>query len=471
MSVPTPAARNAAAPNGREAARSLPELGTWEPELGVHVVVRAERADADPAPLLADLAAQTYPAALTDVTVAVDAGVHISDGDRPERTRVETANGGLLWRTVPTDPSVVLWLEAGDRVPPTFVETHLRGHHDVHGLLLCSTPEGADAQDGEDAQDGGGDRRVLHEWDGPLWPGALRSGASAPRSVLEDCAASAGGELPAEEEILHHLLLQRGALPATDPEVRHSPGARHGIGRPGPLTRARVAQWVPTSPERDEHPGPHWRVPLAHIVVDTSGVDSTTVADTVDRLLAEDTSGTRITLKAEAGSPTASGLRAHFRADPRIRVGDGEPVPDPLVPFVLRVPGELRPETDVVRVMVEEAQRSGADVVRATVPESDLGGPRLERTAAHARAAHRRSETDPVVPLGPRRPRVRWIDGQTRLLTPPGRTVERRTQKWERLHEHEAEAARRRAWERQLRRRFDLLTRTRVGRFWCRVLG
>lgn len=471
MSVPTPAAGNTAVPNGREAARSLPELGTWEPELGVHVVVRTERAGADPAPLLADLAAQTYPAALTEVTVAGDAGVHFSDGDRPERTRVETESGGLLWRGVPTDSSVVLWLEAGDRVPQAFVEAHLRGHHDMHGLLLCSTPEATDVQDEQAPHGGGGGRRVLHERTGPLWPGALRSGASAPRSVLEDCAVSAGGELPSEEEILYHLLLQHGVLPATDPEVRHSPGTRHGIGRPGPLTRARVAQWVPTSPERDERPGPHWRVPLAHVVVDTAGTDSTTVAETVDRLLAKDTSGARITLRVEAGSSTASGLRAHFRADPRVRVGEDEPVPDPLVPFVLCVSGGLRPETDVIRVMVDEAQRSGADVVRATVPESDLAGPRLERTAARARAAHRRSDTDPVVPLGPRRPVVRWIDGQTRLLTPPGRTVERRAQKWERLHEHEAESARRRAWERRLRRRLDLLTRTRVGRFWCRILG
>ena len=472
MSAPKPTARNTAVPNVREATRSLPELGTWEPELGVHVVVRAVRAGADPAPLLADLAAQTYPAALTEVTVAGDAGVHISDGKRPDLTRVETESGGPPWRGVPTDSSVVLWLEAGDRVPQAFVEAHLRGHHDMHGLLLCSTPEADGAQDEEeDPGGGGGGQRVLYEQAGPLWPGALRSGASAPRSVLEDCAVSAGGELPSEEEILYHLLLQHGALPATDPEVRHSPGERYGIGRAGPLTRARVAQWVPTSPERDERPGPHWRVPLAHVVVETAGTDSATVAETVDRLLAEDTSGTRITLKAATGSPTASGLRAHFRADPRIRVGEDEPVPDPLVPFVLRVPGDLRPGADVVRVMVDEAQRSGADVVRATLPESDLGGPRLERTAALARAAHRCSETAPVVSLGPRRPVVRWIDGQTRLLTPPSRTAERRAQKWELLHEHEAESARRRAWERRLRRRLDLLTRTRVGRFWCRVLG
>lgn len=468
MSVPTPAMRGAAVPNGQEVARSLPELGTWEPELGVHVVVRAERAGGDPAPLLADLAAQTYPAVLTEVTVVGDPDVHIPDGECPERTRVEPAHGGLLWRCVPTGPSVVLWLEAGDRVPPTFVEAHLRGHHDVRGLLLCSTPERTDEADTEGGE---GERRVLHERTGPLWPGALRSGVSVPRSVLEACAAAAGGEVPAEEEILHHLLLQHGALPATDPEVRHRPGTRNGTGTPGPLTRARVAHWVPTSPERDERPGPHWRIPLAHVVVDTVGADSTTVADTVDRLLAEDTTGTRITLRAEAGSPTAAGLHAHFRADPRIRVGIGDPVPDPLVPFVLRVPGDLLPATDVVRVMVDEAQRSGADVVRATVPESDLGGPRLERTSAHARAAHRRSETDPVVPSGPRRPGVRWIDGQTRLLTPPKRAVVRRAQKWKRLHELEARAAGRRAWERRLRRRLDLLTRTRVGRFWCRVLG
>src|SRR5690625_4803275 len=279
MSAPKPTARNTAVPNVREATRSLPELGTWEPELGVHVVVRAVRAGADPAPLLADLAAQTYPAALTEVTVAGDAGVHISDGKRPDLTRVETESGGPPWRGVPTDSSVVLWLEAGDRVPQAFVEAHLRGHHDMHGLLLCSTPEADGAQGEEGPRGGGGGRRVLYERAGPLWPGALRSGASAPRSVLEDCAVSAGGELTSEEEILYHLLLQHGALPATDPEVRHSPGARYGIGRAGPLTRARVAQWVPTSPERDERPGPHWRVPLAHVVVETAGTDSATVAE------------------------------------------------------------------------------------------------------------------------------------------------------------------------------------------------
>ncbi|GHD22260.1 hypothetical protein GCM10007147_16330 [Nocardiopsis kunsanensis] len=470
MSVSTPEARNTVVPSGRETVRSLPELGTWEPELGVHVVVRAEHAGADPAPLLADLAAQTYPAALTEVTVAGGTGVHIPDGARPERTRVETGDGGALLPDASADPSVVLWLEAGDRVPQTFVEAHLRGHHHVRGLLLCSTPE-ATEQDEEGEQGTEGDRRVLYERTGPLWPGALRSGASAPRSVLEGCAASAGGELPAQEEILHHLLLQHGALPATDPEVRHEPRTRHGEAGAGPLSRARVAQWVPTSPERAERPGTHWRVPLAHVVVDTAGTDSATVVDTVDRLLERDTSGTRITLRTEAGSPMESELRAHFRADPRIRVGEGEPVPDPLVPFVLSMPGDLRPETDVARVMVEEAQRSGADVVRATVPGSDLGGPRLERTAARARAAHRCSGADPVASDLLHRPAVRWIDGQARLLTPSNRRAERRARKWERLHEHETEAARMRVWERRLRRRLDLLTRTRVGRFWCRVLG
>ncbi|MBE3002017.1 hypothetical protein IDM40_25450 [Nocardiopsis sp. HNM0947] len=430
----------------------------------MHVVVRAEHGS-DPAPLLASLAAQTYPSPLTEVTVAGDVDTAVLEGERPDRTRVVPADSEALWRGGPAAPPVVLWVDAGDRVPPGFVEAHLRAHHAVEGLVLCSTPEAV--AEGEDPEDG---RGLLHARTAPLWEGALRSGVSAPRSLLEACAVAAGGALPAEEEILLHLLLQHGALPVTDPEVRHRPGARHGAGGQDALARARVAHWVPAVPELPGRSGPYSRVPLADVVVETAAADSATVADTVDRLLGLDTTGARITVVAVPGSQDEDELRAHFRADPRVRIGPDEPAPDPLVPFVLRVPGALEAQTDVVRVLVEEAERSGADVVRATVPGSDLAGPRLERTAAHARAAFGRAEGAPVVHPGPLPPRVRWIDGETRLLSPHS-VVGRRAKKWARLNEQEEEAARMREWEQRLRRRLDLLTRTRAGRFLCRVLG
>ncbi|WP_083931857.1 hypothetical protein [Nocardiopsis salina] len=463
MSVRTTAVRYPG-PQGGARPQPLPRLGAWQPELGVHVVVRAEHG-CDPAPLLACLAAQTYPSPLTEVTVVGDVGTAALEGERPDRTQVVPSGTDSLWRGGPAAPPVVLWMDAGDLVPPGFVEAHLRGHHAVEGLVLCSTP--GDAAEGKPPE---ADRGLLYARPAPLWDGALRSGVSAPRSLLEACAVAAGGELPAEEAILLHLLLQHGALTATDPEARHCPGTGGGTGANDPLTRARVAHWVPDVDEAHGHRGAHPRVPMAEVVVETAGADSATVVDTVDRLLGGDTTGSRFTLTAVPGSPEEADLLAHFRADPRVRTGSAEPAPDPLVPFVLRVPAALPAETDVVRVLVEEAERSGADVVRAAVPGSDLAGPRLERTAAHARSASGRRDHAPVVHPGPLPPRVRWIDGEVRLLQARG-AAKRRAAKWARLHELEQEVDRMRGWEQRLRYRFDLLTRTRAGRLLCRILG
>lgn len=444
--------------------RPLPELGAWQPELGVQVVVRAEHGS-DPAPLLACLASQTYPSRLTEATVVGDIDTGMLQGERPDHTRVVSPGSDPLWRGGPAAPPVVLWLDAGDTVPPGFVEAHMRGHHTVEGLVLCSTPA-----DAAEAGDPAAARGLLHALAGPPRRGGLRSGMSAPRSLVEACAAAAGGALPAEEEILFHLLLQHGALPATDPEVRHRPGPGGGAGAHDRLTLARVANWVPAMAGEHGWPCAYPRVPMAEVVVETAGANTATVVDTVDRMIGADTTGARFTLTAVPGSPAASDLHTHFRADPRVRVGPADPAPDPLVPFVLRVPAALPAETDVVRVLVEEAERSGADVVRATVPGSDLAGPRLERTAAHARAAYGRAEDAPVVHPGPRPPRVRWIDGETRLFKAQG-VAKRRATRWERLNELEHEAALLRGWERRVRRRLDLLTRTRAGRLLCRVLG
>ncbi|XKK37474.1 glycosyltransferase [Nocardiopsis sp. ARC36] len=122
-----------------------PGLGAWEPELGVGVVVRAFGGQEKLDLTLASLAAQTYPARLTEVVVVDDGSdppLRLPEV-RPANTRIVPARPGGWGRghavntgAAATDADVVLFLDADMIAFRDHVEAQMRWHHLADHLVV-----------------------------------------------------------------------------------------------------------------------------------------------------------------------------------------------------------------------------------------------------------------------------------------------------------------------------------------------
>ncbi|MGW8528780.1 glycosyltransferase family 2 protein [Nocardiopsis sp. NPDC055824] len=413
--VGAPAGRNGAGParvrRNDHPAPEPPDPGGWEPELDAVVVVRACGARGRLGPTLASLAAQTYPARLTEVVVVADGGTPVRLPQvRPENTRTVAAGPG---RSGPQDAvravaesspdAAVLWLEAGTEVGRTHVEAHMRWHHLADHLVVLSgaaspEPDGgpgpeAAASGGRDPSEGPGNagHRGWRALAGSAW--SVRGG------LLAECGGSGPAALVGGEDHLAYRLAQRGAVFVPEPAAGvRGPGGPRGDGREdgdARFHRLRLEDRVPLLRSRRASRRREWQVPFAEVVVEVAGARFEAVSDTVERLLGGDAADVRITLvgpwrdvpsgrHAVLDDPDAEPrlVREAFRCESRVVFAEEAPRADPDVPFRLLVPPGAPVRPGAVDALAAAADECGAGLVRVR----GAGALRLERTAAFARA-------------------------------------------------------------------------------------
>ncbi|MBQ1083586.1 glycosyltransferase family A protein [Nocardiopsis sp. B62] len=509
-----------------------PPLGEWEPDLSVCVVVPTYAGQEKLDLTLASMAAQSYPSALTEVVV-------VDDGSdpalrlppiRPEHTRIVPNDPGgwarghaLNTGAAATDADVLLFFDADMIAFREHLEAQMRWHHladyvAVTGHLRCvehtpgtlfpaavldavrrGEPEALVAGPGEELvwlRRAYKRTDLLREVGHQGFHYFIGGTGSVRRAFFEESGGAASALVLGEDTHLGYRFAQNGAVFVPELEA----GSWH-LGLPqmearreegGRFRRPFVGSRLPLAEERRSLRGRQWEVPLVDAVVETEGAGFDEVAQTVDALLAGDVADVRVTLVGRWSRVTPGRhrvlddpdldvrlLHEHYRCEPRVRLAESEPVGDPDVPFVLRaVPGQpMAPHA--LNHMIGLADETHSGLVRATGPGDDLGGPRLERVAALARARRLRVAEEDLDDLVDRVAGVHWIDGDAVLSTqeepseaPPVKAVAEPPGDWrERLEQAQARAESERVRAERLESRFRWLTRSRTGRLLYRIIG
>jgi glycosyltransferase involved in cell wall biosynthesis len=419
--------------------RSLrpPALGGWTPTRTVSVVIPAHQAAATLPCTLAALAAQTYPAALTEVLV-------VDDGSDPPITLPEVRpEGTRLLRTTASwgrahacrvgaeqaEGEVVHWLDADMLPHADELEAQMRWHHLVGYAVVLGTKTFVDVEAGLPAVDDvthavrDGELPALfadrwtaaHEWveehiertDGltrnPTSSYLVHVGASA--SVRRDLYLDSGGmddTLKLGEDIeLGYRLAQQGAVFVPDTEARSWHLGRSTLmdaqERVNDYNRPFLTDRVPDLR--------HWRtrgrsytVPWIEVVVDATGHRWQDVRHSVTGALTGALSDVRALvvgpwsrLTDERRSPLSDPDRdlrlvhAELAGDPRTRFAEEVPRSSFPATYRLLLPAGWSPGPDTVRRLAREMTRKDRGLVSLLLPDGQVC--RLERTSAFARAA------------------------------------------------------------------------------------
>ncbi|MFF3443445.1 glycosyltransferase family 2 protein [Streptosporangium sp. NPDC002721] len=379
--------------------RSLtpPALGSLTPSLRVSVVVPAygdqEKLDLT----LAGLAAQTYPAALTEVIV-VDNGSNPPlrlPALRPSDTRLllcpvpgraHARNAGLAAAT----GDVVHWLDSDVVLDRRSVEAHMRWHHAAPYLVVTGylrfTPAALPAPEVVAAAD---DLAKLfepaepHAWlvdlvertDGltanPHRAFSLHvGGATSVNAALFAAAGPMDTDLILGQDTeMGYRLAQAGAVFVPEPLSRaFHLGPTMRMRDKAPIDRvshAFVADRIPSYRWLRSHPTRQWKVPYVEVVVEPGGGREgregregyvyDEVRATVDAVLAGTLPDVAVTLTgpwervgAEGRAPLKDPdldlvlIRGHYAHEPRVRFADEVPAV-PAVPAVRALPAASVP--------------------------------------------------------------------------------------------------------------------------------
>ncbi|GAA2008908.1 hypothetical protein GCM10009799_40860 [Nocardiopsis rhodophaea] len=509
-----------------------PPIGGWTPTLGVSVIIPAYGNAEKLRLVLASLAAQTYPAHLME-TVVVDDGTDppLSLPEiRPDDTRIIRPNT-RVWGpshavnagVAASDGEVVLRLDSDMVVYRDHVESQLRWHHlaDYLGVLgdkrfVDYAPESRTPhQVYEAVREGRAAELFDHDSGGELWiekilarTNRLRSeGAQAYRiftgascSVRRDLFDTVGGMDPTlvlgEDAELGYRLAQAGAVFVPDLDssgwhlglpsmrVRREEGTRYRV----PYIGHRIAD----SPLRRDIRGRQWQVPYAEVIVHVYNRPWEQVCDTVDRLLTGETDDIRVVLvgpwtaldtdpsRAPLDDPKIELrlLRETYRVDSRVHLSDAVPVRDGSVPFRLTLPAGSRPTHHALSTLIDIAEKEKAGLVGVVLPTPPDGGahPRLERTAAFARAYRLGATTNDVDEIVDEIYGVRWVDGTGVFVDVPprgknGKEPPACRECGEKLAAAQRRAAHERARANRFQRQLRWLRRSPSSRFWRRVLS
>ncbi|ASU82621.1 hypothetical protein CDO52_07335 [Nocardiopsis gilva YIM 90087] len=449
-----------------------PAIGDWTPRLCVSVVVPAYGNAEKLGLVLAALAAQTYPPHLLEAVV-VDDGTDppLSLPEiRPTTTRIVRPNSGVWGPShavnagvAASDGEVVLRLDSDMLVYRDHVESQLRWHHlaDYLGVLghkrFVNHAPGKLAPQHiyEAVRHGRAAELFKRDMGGELWiekildrTDTLRSAGhrayqvftGATCSMRRDLFNAVGGMdatlVLGEDVELGYRLAQAGAVfvPDLDSSGWHL-GQPQMRARREEGTRYRtpyVAHRVPDSHLRRNIPGRQWQVPYVDVVISVDGHPWERVCDTVDGLLAGEKNDIRIVLVGPWATLDAASCRAPlddpridlrllretYRLDSRIRLSDAPPNRDVSVPFRLTLPADSRPTRQTLSTLIDIAEKDGAGLVcvlsrrtRSRRTSKGAAHPRLERTAAFARAYHLGATADDIDEVVDEIYGVRWVDG------------------------------------------------------------
>ena len=411
----------------------------WRPSLTVTVVIPAygdqEKLDLT----LAALAAQTYPAELTDVVVVDDnssPALRLPEL-RPEHTRLLTPTNeswgsahAVNTGAAHAEGQVILRLDADMVAWRDHVEAQMRWHHTADYLAVLGHKRFVDYQPGDRTPQqvyekiACGEGAALFEFESsrPHWiegviddtdgltvhhPGNYRVFIGATGSFHADLFKTTGGldtglRLGSDTEFAYRLA-QAGAVfvPEQTSSAWHlgfpQMQEKESEGRRQRLPY--IAQRVPLHGMRRAAPPRAWRVPLVDVVIDVGEADVADVDAAVAPLLAGTDADVRITLVTGQAPPGSdreailSGEGAQLRlieemydAESRVRISADTPESDQAVPYRLLMPGPAPLHGNSITGILGTAERADAGLVLAELPDSAPA--RFERTAAFSRARH-----------------------------------------------------------------------------------
>ncbi|MFB9249800.1 glycosyltransferase [Sphaerisporangium melleum] len=449
-----------------------PALGAWTPRLRVSIVVPAYNGQDKLDLVLAGLAAQTYPAGLTEVIVVDNGSVpplRLPE-IRPPATRLivcdtpgraDARNAGLAAAT----GDVVHWLDS-DVVPDRHeVEAHMRWHHLAPYLVVTSylrfttaplpTP-GAVAATGDLAAIF--EPAEPHEWlvDLVQRSNGLTDAPSRAFSLHVGGATSVGRRLfdeagPMDDELvlgqdteMGYRLAQAGAVFVPEPLARGyhlGPSMRMRDKQPiDRVSHALIGDRIPQYRWLRTHPARQWKVPYLEVVIEAAGYEDTRA--TVDAVLAgtlPDLSvlltGPWDTLVPERRAPLTDPfldlvlIRGHYAHESRVRfAAPSAPAAERVAPFRLRLPAGWVPGEDTLAALLDLAVEGGHGLVGVLLDETPEGlvAARLERRAAFARAAlllEGERQADLVDDLVDEVYGALWTDGETLGFVPAAQAV------------------------------------------------
>ncbi|PSK97997.1 GT2 family glycosyltransferase [Murinocardiopsis flavida] len=415
-----------------------PELGRWEPDLTVSVIIAARGGQHALDLALAALAEQTYPAELLDVVVVDDhsAPALRLPTLRPRRCRIERAPDGgrgtghaRAYGAHITSGDIICWLDSDMVTDRHHIEAHARWQH-VHpdcvslGRVRFARRGPEDPAElavlarsgrlGTTFADAPG-----HEWvervltrsedlkaaDHLGFQAYVGSSAAVRRSLYE----AVGGVNPAldlgQDTEFGYRLWQAGGVFVPE---RQAQGWHVGDATPArtriPSDRFRSTVLTAPMPHprtyRERTPHRMWRVPLVQAVVDVAGARFETVRACVDRLLTGAERDLAVTLVGDWDGCAASGteddswlelrlIQAGYLADARVGFETVRPRTGFPSPYLLEVPVLRGVGTDTVARLAARAERAKAGLTELTPERGDddaPGGLRLWRTRALARA-------------------------------------------------------------------------------------
>ncbi|QCX26203.1 glycosyltransferase family A protein [Nocardioides jishulii] len=316
-----------------------PALGEWTPTRSLCVVMPAHNPK-HLATVLASLAAQTYPAELTEVVVVDDGSepAVVLPDVRPERTRVVRVTEGwgranaLACGAAASDSEILMWLDDDMLVLRHHLEAHARWHHLVEHFVVLGdkrfvepaevgihpwgtapqraaslTPEQVRAAVANNAAADLWDWETSdpHTWVEDIWAvtddlatagtGAFVSLVGATVSMTRALHDAAGGPVRdlrlGEDTVFGHQVAEAGAVLLPDHEARSwHLGLSHAM-RHAEQVKAHnqplFAHLVPSlRPRRVQH-GRAWAVPFVEVVVPAEG-SHLPVQACVDSLLDQD---------------------------------------------------------------------------------------------------------------------------------------------------------------------------------------
>jgi GT2 family glycosyltransferase len=450
-----------------------PVIGQWDPALPVSIVIPAHGGADKLGVTLAALAAQTYPAHLTEVIV-------VDDGSDPplrlpeivpENTRI-IRNGADGWGSAHAfhtgvghaDGDVILRLDADMLAYKEHVEAQARWHHLADYLVVLGGKRLTDYTPGqlpparayESVSAGTAD--ALFDWDSSSrhWVEDIFDRYDDLRTATHRAFTVAVGATMSLSRRLYHaaggmdaeLVLggdtefgyraaQAGAvfIPERDAQSWHlgmSAMVRHrtaGARFRDPF----IANRVPLLRDRRKAPGRQWLVPYIDVVVDANGSSHEEVRATVDGVLASSLSDIRVSLLGPWSSLTDERrppltdplldlnlLRWRYGHDGRVRLVEAIPDSAAPAPFRFTCPAGWVPTAGALHRLVKLADEHYYGLVSLALPGqvSDRALARLERTAAFSRAAFLRAPAEDVDDLVHDLFGSYWLDGTEWALLP-----------------------------------------------------